>query len=581
MAVAHTLKLKNTYTKATELFVPLRDGAATVYSCGPTVYSFAHIGNFRSFLFADVLCRVLAQRGFAVRQVMNITDVGHMTVDHLADASGEDKLSKAARELGSDPYSVARHFEAAFVRDATALRLSIYQGAAAGDAALHPRATAHVAEMLVLIQRLLDRGFAYVDSTGQVYFSVERFPEYGALSGKVLDELEAGARVAVREEKRDPRDFALWKVDDKHLMSWDPHSPAGWPAGDHDHFRALLAGESIAAIDARIRPGFPGWHIECSAMARARLGDVIDLHTGGEDNMFPHHECEIAQSWGAIGAAVPAPPGASDAGATRKTFARYWLHGRHLLVDGKKMSKRDGTFYTVADLFDPRAAGRPELAEKLEALGFPGGRVRPTVLRYALISNQYTQPMNFTLDLLVPANASVDRLQSLFDRLREAAGPGEPPAEPSDELRGIAARQLAAFDAALDDNLNMPNALAAAFELVSAVNQRTLSAGDATTALAALDHVDAILDVLDRRQRSGLVTKAEIDAAIAAGLGDDAPDSLAAPLDAAAITRAVARRQAAKAARDFKQADALREALKRAGVVIEDLPAGIRWQLVD
>src|SRR5437868_12702432 len=157
--VPRTLFLKNSYTKAIEPFVPLRDdGRVTIYSCGPTVYSFAHIGNFRSFLFADVLCRVLAQRGYAVRQVMNITDVGHMTVDHLADASGEDKLSKAARELGSDPYTVARHFEAAFVRDATALRLSLYQGAASGDAALHPRATAHVAEMLVLIQRLIDRG---------------------------------------------------------------------------------------------------------------------------------------------------------------------------------------------------------------------------------------------------------------------------------------------------------------------------------------------------------------------------------------------------------------------------------------
>jgi cysteinyl-tRNA synthetase len=587
------LTLKNTYTRTLEPFAPLAaTGPVTVYSCGPTVYSFAHIGNFRSFLFADVLCRVLRQHGYTVRQVMNITDVGHMTVDHVADATGEDKLSKAARELGTDPYQVARHFERAFVEDASALRMQIYQGAAAGDPALHPRATAHVAEMLVLIQHLLDRGFAYVDSSGQVYFSVDRFPEYGRLSGKVLEELEAGARVAVREEKRDPRDFALWKVDDKHLMSWDPHSPAGWPAGDFERLGALLAAEAIGPIDPRIRPGFPGWHIECSAMARARLGERIDLHTGGEDNMFPHHECEIAQSHGALGATVPAPPGAPDAGTERPSFARTWLHGRHLLVDGKKMSKRDGTFFTLRDLLDPRAASRPELADRLAQLGFASGRVRPAVVRYALISNQYTQPMNFTLDLLVQASASIDRLQSLFERAREAAGPdptaGADPvaaaaAHASDDLRATVARQLAAFDAALDDNLNMPNALAALFDLVTALNQRPLGPADARLALAALDHADAVLDVLDRRPRSGVITRAEIDAAVAAiaaaAGGPDEP--LAPPLDAAAITRALARRQAARAARDFAGADRLRAALKDAGVAIEDLPQGFRWKLLD
>jgi cysteinyl-tRNA synthetase len=291
------LKLKNTYSKSVELFQPNDSAKKSVlmYTCGPTVYSFAHIGNFRSFLAADVLRRTLERFGYSVRQVMNITDVGHMTQDHIADASGEDKLSKAGRELGWDPYHVAAHFERAFVEDAKALRLAIYEEPCASDPALHPRATGHVAEMLVMIQRLLERGYAYVDSHGQAYFDVAKFPEYGALSGKVLDELEAGARVAVREEKRDPRDFALWKVDEKHLMQWDPHGPKGWPAGDYERFRALAP----SGVDARLRPGFPGWHIECSAMSRAHLGPVIDIHTGGEDNIFPHHECEIAQSYGA------------------------------------------------------------------------------------------------------------------------------------------------------------------------------------------------------------------------------------------------------------------------------------------
>jgi cysteinyl-tRNA synthetase len=566
------LELKNTWSKAIEPFVPLKDdGTVTIYSCGPTVYSFAHIGNFRSFLFADVLRRVLDQHGYRVRHVMNITDVGHMTQDHLADAGGEDKLSKAARELGTDPYQVAAHFERAFVEDAVQLRLKSFLGDEGKDPDLHPRATRHVAEMLVMIQRLLDRGYAYVDGSGQVYFSVEKFPEYGALSGKVIDELEAGARVAVRDEKKDPRDFALWKVDDKHLMRWDPHSPEGWPEGDFERLRAALPN----GVDPRIKPGFPGWHIECSAMSRAHLGDLIDIHTGGEDNIFPHHECEIAQSYGALGTEVPAPPAAKDAGQARKSFSRYWVHGRHLLVDGKKMSKRDGTFFTVRDILDARREGRADLADKLAGLGFEEGRVAPNVLRYALVSNPYTQPMNFSLDLLVQSKASVERIQSRYDRLREVADATKPA---SDEVKSLVAELVAKFDAALDDNLNVPNALAALFELVAALNQREarLSPGDAAVALDAIVHCDDVLVVLDRRVRSGLVTKAEIEAALASGAPPD--EALAAPVAPEAIARAIARRQAAKKAKDFARADGIREELKRAGVLIDDLPAGVRWK---
>ncbi len=557
------LKLKNSYTKVVETFEPCDATSKTVtlYSCGPTVYSFAHIGNMKSFLVADILRRTLEKLGYTVRQVMNITDVGHMTEDHLADATGEDKLAKAARELGTDPYKVAAHYEEAFARDATALRLSIYKGQEASDPSLHPRATAHVPEMLVMIDRLITRGYAYPDSHGQVYFDVSKFPAYGRLSGKVLDELEAGSRVAVREEKRDARDFALWKVDDKHLMKWDPHGPEGWPKGDYERFQALAP----KGVDVRIKAGFPGWHIECSAMSRAHLGAVIDLHTGGEDNIFPHHECEIAQSYGAAEEANPPV-----------SFAKYWVHGRHLLVDGKKMSKRDGTFFTARELFDPRACGRDELAERLIAIGFDNGKVPPTVLRYALIANQHVQPMNFTLDVLVQAKSNVERIQTRYERLLEAAGDGEVTGEVETTLRACEAE----FDAGLSDNLNMPVALAAVWKLVVDLNQRTLSPGDATAALTVIDRIDSVLDVLDRRVRSGIVTKARLDAnEDGKNLDDIAQLRAHDSLDAQRVEALVLHRHAAKKRKDFATADAIRKELDAQGVGLEDLPAGVRWRL--
>ncbi len=557
------LKLKNSYTKKLETFEPCDAASKTVtlYSCGPTVYSFAHIGNMKSFLVADILRRTLEKLGYRVRQVMNITDVGHMTEDHLADATGEDKLAKAARELGTDPYKVAAYFEEAFVRDATALRLSIYKGSEAIEKTLHPRATAHVPEMLVMIDRLITRGYAYPDSQGQVYFDVSKFPAYGHLSGKVLDDLEAGARIAVREEKRDPRDFALWKVDDKHLMKWDPHGPEGWPSGDYERFKALLPN----GVDARIKAGFPGWHIECSAMSRAHLGPVIDLHTGGEDNIFPHHECEIAQSFGA----------AEEANAP-VSFAKYWVHGRHLLVDGKKMSKRDGTFFTARELFDPRACDRDELAQRLAATGFEDGKVPPTVLRYALIANQHVQPMNFTFDVLVQAKSNVERIQTRYAHLLEVAGEGEA----SKEVVAMLNACEAEFDAGLCDNLNMPVALAAVFKLVADLNLRTLSPGDASAAIATIDRIDSVLDVLDRRIRSGIVAQERLNKNEDDKNLDDLAELRASTSpDAARVESLILHRHASKKRKDFATADAIRKELDAQGVSLEDLPAGVRWRL--
>src|SRR5690242_18044228 len=293
------IRLHNTMTRGLDELRPITPGRVTMYNCGPTVYSSPHIGNFRSFLFADVLRRFLEDQGLQVEQVMNVTDVGHMTADD--EDRGEDKLEVAARQTRRDPWTIAREYEQEFHRCQEALLVRLPQHM--------PRATDFIAQMGVIIADLLHKGFAYQVPSGNVYYRIARFPRYGRLSGKVLDELEEGARVAVNEEKEDPRDFALWKVDPKHLMQWDAPFPGG------------------------VR-GFPGWHIECSAMSMHYLGRQLDVHTGGEDNLFPHHECEVAQSEAYAGL----------------TFARMWLHARHLLVDGQKMSKSLGNFFTVDDI---------------------------------------------------------------------------------------------------------------------------------------------------------------------------------------------------------------------------------------
>jgi cysteinyl-tRNA synthetase len=598
------LKLKNSYTKSLETFQPLDPTGqrVTMYSCGPTVYSHAHIGNFRSFLTSDLLRRVLERNGYEVRHVMNITDVGHLTEDDIADAQGEDKLQVAAREMGWDPYRLARHYEDLFVEDARKLRMKNYSGGEASLPELHPRAASHVPEMLAMIQKLIDNGYAYVDAEGQVYFEISKFPEYGKLSGKVIDELEAGARVEVGENKRDPRDFYLWKVDSKHLMQWDPHGEKGWDPADLKRFRELLPD----GVDKRIKPGFPGWHIECSAMSRAHLGALIDIHTGGEDNIFPHHECEIAQSYGAHKQHVPGPHGAPDEGAPRNAFARYWVHTRFLLVNNKKMSKSLGNFYTLRDLLDPHGSDRDELAHELAAAGFKDGRVPPAVLRYALISNQYTQQMNFGVDLLKQSKASIERLQTRYDKLRETVGDADSSGAASDQVIALVNHAEEAFDAALNDNLNMPNALAAVFNAVNELNAMQLGPAEAREALRLMESFDEVLDVLDRSERSGLITREQVaawlDASTLAPKAEhlkhwaEAPDreqlwemieagqlpsadSLAPveEMDAAMIELFVAIRQAARKAKDFATSDAIRDDLKRRGVQIEDTPKGVRW----
>ena len=426
------IRFYNTLTHQVETFEPLEPPTVTMYNCGPTVYDYGHIGNFRSFLFADLLRRFLELAGYDVRQVMNVTDVGHMTEDDLADGGGEDKMQVGRRRLKEakksgvadvsdpdDPFQVAAFFTGAFIEDARRLRMRIadeYPGRV-------PRATDHIAPMQDLIRRLIEKGHAYVSDDGAVYYSVETFPDYGRLSGNTLDQLRGGAGGRISDEhqaqKRHPADFLLWKPDSGHLMKWD----APW-------------GE-----------GYPGWHIECSAMAMHLLGrETIDLHTGGEDNIFPHHECEIAQSTGASGA----------------PFARMWMHARFLLVDGEKMSKSRGNFYTVRDLVDRG--------------------IDPVVIRYELIKAPYRSNANLTLSDLSDSGKAVQRLRRFAEGL-EQRSTGEAEVDLSHPV-------LARFAGALADDLNIAEALATVFTWIGE------DPPDADEALAVWRRIDSVLDVM-------------------------------------------------------------------------------------
>lgn len=515
-------------------FEPREPGKATLYHCGPTVYSTAHIGNFRSFLFADTLRRYLEYRGFQVYQVMNITDVGHLTEDDRADSRGEDKLQKTAQALGWDPYRVAQHFEQAFHADRTALGIL--------TAHEYPRATEHIPDMLAQIQELLDRGHAYIpEATGEVYYDISSYPEYGQLSGKQVDELELGARVAINDVKKHPADFALWKTDSGHLMQWDPHADETW--------QNYPAARPI--IDPRIGRGFPGWHIECSAMSIRYLGPEFDIHTGGEDNVFPHHECEIAQACGATGAG----------------FAHHWMHARHLLVNQRKMSKSEGTLFTLADL-----------AQK----GYSAREVR-----YLLVTNHYRQPMNFTLEGLDAARASIARLQNCRDLLQEGtreardAGAAEQTADPVRMVRGWISDFERKYADALDDDLNVANAVAALFELVTHFNRQKLSGAAAEAALDALDRADAVLGVLERESKAVTLSQDELEAGLENAASGDALQAILAqdfftPDQARALALA---RHAARRRKEFAVADAIRDRLKDNGVVFEDTKTGVRIKL--
>jgi cysteinyl-tRNA synthetase len=507
---------------------PLRGADIHMYTCGPTVYDYAHIGNFRAFLFADVLRRYLELRGASVRQVMNMTDVGHMTDDQVADGAGRDKLEVAVEKMKeskksghamvdnpNDPFQVADFFVQGFLDDARRLQLAVvadYDAANSGEKreSIMPRPTRHIESFIDLIQKLIQRGHAYLGADGVVYYDVGSFADYGRLSGNSVEKLShgAGGRTNQQAAKRHPADFFLWKPDKTHLMRWN--SPWG--------------------------EGYPGWHVECSAMAMQVLGESLDIHTGGEDNIFPHHECEIAQSEGATG----------------KPFVHFWMHARHLMVNGEKMSKSKGNFFTIRDL-----------AEK----GYD-----PLVIRWALINTRYRETMNFTLQSLHEAAAAITTLRDLAEKLAaavnsvdEAGGAGDfvrPGASPE---TGAAAHQpalekaeaefLEEFGQAMDDDLNIAGAIGALFTWAGPLaKQKSFSYLQARSALWCLKQVDHVLGVIFAPLRP-------------------LPDELQKN-----VARLMLQRAAARQKKDFSASDQIRGKLLELGVEVKDSPAGSHWR---
>ena len=420
-----TVHLHNTLIGTKELFTPHQAGKVNIYACGPTVYDFAHIGNFRSFLMSDLLVRVLKYAGYEVTKVQNITDVGHLTNDDFADADGEDKIAKKAKAEGIDAFAVADKFTNYFLEDEAALRILPPDH--------RPKASDYIDEQIKMAQTLIEKDFAY-ESNGSVYFRTASFKDYGKLSKNKLEDLQAGARVEVNDEKESPLDFALWKLaDESHLMQWD--SPWG--------------------------RGFPGWHIECSAMSQALL-PYTDIHTGGEDNVFPHHECEIAQNECSCGYEI-----------------KYWLHAKHLLVDGKKMSKSKGNFFTIRGLMNS-----PEKWTGAE-------------IRLALMSAHYRTALNFTEDSLVQASGSIKSVQELHYRVSKFLSDEEDCAVSSfinpfrDDYKEV-----------LFDDLNIADALRIVFELRSLVFRKIewedFTASDAFSVIQFLEEdFNDIFDVLN------------------------------------------------------------------------------------
>ncbi|NLF88641.1 cysteine--tRNA ligase [Candidatus Bathyarchaeota archaeon] len=468
MTTNEPICLFNTLSRKKETFAPIKEGQVEMYTCGPTVYDYAHIGNFRAFLFEDLLKRWLQYKGYKVTHVMNLTDI-------------DDKTIKGSQKQGIPLRQYTDFYAAAFFEDIKALNIA--------PADVYPRATDHIPEMVQIIKKLLSKGVAYKGDDGSIYFSVAKFPDYGKLSHLKVGELKAGARVNQDEyAKEEAQDFALWKA---------------WTPEDGDVYWETELGK-----------GRPGWHIECSAMSTKYLGETFDIHCGGVDNMFPHHENEIAQT----------------EAATDKTFVNYWMHNEHLQVEGKKMSKRFGNFYTLRDLL---------------AKGYD-----PITIRYLLISTHYRQQFNFTFEGLESAKAAVERLRNFVRRLHEAEG-----TIATEKVATLTAKLEACFSGSMDDDLNVAVALSSVFDFVREMNAlldtNLVSKEQAADIGGLMMRIDGVL---------GVIGKVEVE------------EALSADIDAM-----VQKREEARKAKNWKEADAIRAQLKAMGIVLEDTAQGIRW----
>ena len=459
------LRFKNTITRVKEEFKPIDSGQVRMYTCGPTVYYYAHIGNFRAYVFEDLLRRYLKYKGYKVTQVMNLTDI-------------DDKTIRDCQKKGIPLKEYTAPYIDAFFEDLDALGIE--------RAEIYPAATEHIPEMVEIVKKLVERGLAY-EVGGNYYFKISAFPDYGKLAHIDISGMKAGARVASDEyEKESVSDFALWKA---------------WDESDGDVFWETELGK-----------GRPGWHIECSAMSMKYLGNHFDIHCGGVDNMFPHHENEIAQSYGATG----------------EKFVNYWLHNEYLMVEGRKMSKSLGNWYTLRDVLDK---------------GY-----MPRAVRYLLMATHYRQQLNFTFQGLDAARSALERYNDFMANLKDYPGNGS-----GGEAAAVIDKALKGFEESLDDDLNISGAMGAVFDFIRDINrlkaENKLSADERDRALETVNRFDTVLNFTE--QQGGIEQE---------------------------IEDLIQQRTDARKSKDFARADQIRDDLLARGIVLEDSPQGVRWK---